>query len=144
MRDRFLWEWLYHKLMKNDLTTAVLYNAQCPVCYVEVGHYERYACEAGLPIRFDDLNIDAWEQKGLDYNTAARRLYVDHDGVLTSGIPAFLVLWAQMPRYRFLGRLLGSPGIKQLATVAYDHVFAPALYRSHLRRLRKQATRTGS
>lgn len=130
--------------MNNNYITAVLYNAQCPVCNVEVGHYARYACKAGLPIRFDDLNIGAWELKGLDYNRAARRLYVHHDGVLTSGIPAFLVLWAQMPRYRFLGRLLGSPGIKQLATVAYDHVFAPALYRSHLRRLRKQATRTGS
>ncbi len=88
--------------------------------------------------------MDAWELKGLDYNRAARRLYIDHDGVLTSGISALLVLWAQMPRYRFVGRLLGLPGIKQLATVAYDHVFAPALYCSHLRRLRKQATRTGS
>lgn len=125
--------------MDKDLTTAVLYNSQCPVCNVEVGHYARYAGEAGLPIRFDDLNIDAWEQWGLDFDTAARRLYVHHDGVLTSGVPAFLVLWAQMPRYRLLGKLLGLPVIKQVASAAYDHVFAPALYRSHLRRVRKSS-----
>ncbi len=128
--------------MDKNRTTSVLYNSQCPVCNVEIGHYARYADEAGLPIRFDDLNIDAWEQQGLDHDTAARRFYVHHDGVLTSGVPAFLVLWAQMPRYRLLGRLLGLPGIRHLASAAYDHVFAPALYRSHLRRLRKSSAAT--
>ena len=65
-----------------------------------------------------------------------------HEGVLTSGIPAFLVLWAQMPRYRLLGRIVGLPGIKQIAMVTYDHVLAPAIYRWHLRRVRLQANRS--
>jgi len=85
--------------------------------------------------------LDEW---GLDHDTAARRLYVEHDGVLTSGVPAFLILWAEMPRYRLLAQILGLPGIRQIASAAYDHIFAPALYRSHLRRLQKQAERTGS
>jgi predicted DCC family thiol-disulfide oxidoreductase YuxK len=130
--------------MTKNPTTAVLYNSQCPVCNVEIGHYAQYADDAGLPIQFDDLHVDAWTQRGLDSDMAARRLYVHHDGVLTSGISAFLVLWSQMPRYRFLGRLLGLPGIKQLASVVYDHVFAPALYRSHLRRLRKASAGTSN
>jgi len=129
-------------MMDKNIMTSVLYNSQCPVCNVEIGHYARYSGAAGLPIRFVDLNTDAWDQWGLDYDTAARRLYVHQDGVLTSGVPAFLVLWAQMPRYRLLGRLLGLPGIKQLASAAYDHVFAPALYRSHVRRLRKSSADT--
>ncbi len=121
----------------NPSKTAVLYNSQCPVCNAEVSHYARYADEAGLPIRFDDLNEDGCARWGLDYDTAARRLHVQRDGVLTSGIPAFLILWAEMPRYRLLGRILGLPGIRQMASAAYDHVIAPALYRAHLRRLRK-------
>ena len=127
--------------MENSLETCVLYNANCPVCNFEIGHYARYAGHAGLPIRFDDLNTDARVQWGLDVDTAARRLYVLHDGVLSSGIPAFLVLWAQMPRYRMLGRIVGSPGIRQIAVAAYDHVLAPVIYRWHLRRLRKQSAR---
>jgi predicted DCC family thiol-disulfide oxidoreductase YuxK len=123
--------------MTKTVTTAVLYNSQCPVCSAEIGHYERYAEEAGLPIRFDDLNAETWDRWGLDHDTAARRLYVQRDGVLTSGVPAFLILWAQMPRYRLLGRILGLPGIRHIASAAYDHVFAPALYRAHLRRLRR-------
>ncbi len=118
--------------------TAVLYNADCPVCNFEIRHYAQYAHRTGLPIRFDDLNSAARRMWGLDADTAARRLYVLHDGVLTSGIPAFLVLWAQMPKYRWLARVVGLPGIRQIASVVYDHVLAPAIYRWHLRRQRRQ------
>jgi predicted DCC family thiol-disulfide oxidoreductase YuxK len=114
---------------------SVLYNAQCPVCDLEIGQYARYAEKAGLPIRFDDLNTDARDRWGLDADTAARRLYVQHDGMLVSGVPAFLVLWSQMPRYRLMGQIVGLPGIRQIASMAYDHILAPALYRWHRRRL---------
>ena len=126
--------------MEKQSPTAVLYNAACPVCNFEISHYARYAGDAGLAIRFDDLNTDAREQWGINADTAARRLYVLHDGVLTSGIPAFVVLWAQMPRYRRLARIVGLPGIRQLAVAAYDHVLAPVIYRMHQRRLRRAAS----
>jgi len=121
--------------MENDPSISVLYNASCPVCNFEIRHY---ADRNGLPIRFDDLNSDARLQWGLDADTAARRLYVLHEGRLISGIPAFLVLWAQMPRYRWLARTVGLPGIRQIASAVYDHILAPVIYRWHLRRLRKQ------
>ena len=125
----------YFIVMENSPKTSVLYNANCPVCNFEIGHYARYAGDNGLPIRFDDLNSDARENWGIDADTAARRLYVLHDGNLTSGIAAFLVLWAQMPRYRLLGRFVGLPGVRQVASLAYDHILAPVIYRWHLRRL---------
>ena len=127
--------------MENSTRTSVLYNATCPVCNFEIQHYARYADAKGLPIRFDDLNSDARGRWGLDADTAARRLYVLHEGTLTSGIPAFLVLWAQMPRYRWLARVVGFPGIKQIASLAYEYVLAPVIYRWHLRRLRNQTAR---
>jgi predicted DCC family thiol-disulfide oxidoreductase YuxK len=120
--------------MTKNAETTVLYNSECPVCSAEIRQYARYAGKTGLPIRFDDLNSEALEQWGLDQDTAARRLYVQHDGVLLSGVPAFLVLWAQMPKYRLLAKVVGLPGIRQIAAAAYDHVFAPALYRWHRRR----------
>ena len=125
--------------MIENSETSVLYNAQCPVCQVEVGHYARYVGEAGLPIRFDDLNTDALQRWGIDADTAARSLYVQRGGVIVSGVPAFLLLWSQMPRYRLLARIVGLPGIRQIAGAAYDHVFAPALYRRHRRRQGKRS-----
>jgi len=124
--------------MENSPATSVLFNADCPVCNFEIQHYAEYAGAKGLPIRFDDLNSDARAAWGLDADTAARRLYVMHEGNLTSGIPAFLVLWAQMPRYRWLAKVVGLPGIRHIASAAYDHVLAPAIYRWHLRRLRRR------
>ena len=131
----------YLPIMEKSAKTSVLFNANCPVCNFEIQHYAKYAVANDLPIRFDDLNSNARDQWGLDADTAARRLYVLHEGRLTSGFPAFLVLWAQMPRYRWLARVVGLPGIRQVASAAYDHVLAPVIYRWHLRRLRKQTTR---
>lgn len=131
----------YLLVMENSAKTSVLYNATCPVCNFEIQHYARYAGATGLPIRFDDLNSDARVQWGLDADTAAKRLYVLRDGTLTSGIPAFLVLWSQMPRYVWLARFVGLPGVRQVASVAYDYILAPAIYRWHLLRLQKRATR---
>ena len=127
--------------MENNAKTSVIYNATCPVCNFEIQHYARYAGANGLPIQFDDLNSDARGQWGVDADTAARRLYVLHEDTLTSGIPAFLVLCAQMPKYRWLAKVVGFPGIKQVACAAYDFVLATAIYRWHLRRLRKQTAR---
>jgi predicted DCC family thiol-disulfide oxidoreductase YuxK len=127
----------YPNGMNQEPTTSVLYNANCPVCNFEISHYARYADENSLPIRFDDLNSEALVQWGLDADTAARRLYVLHRGTLTSGIPAFLVLWAQMPKYKWLARTVDLPGIRQVASLVYDFVLAPVIYRWHLRRLRK-------
>ena len=126
--------------VENSPKTSVLFNANCPVCNFEIQHYAQYAVANDLPIRFDDLNSGARDQWGFDADTAARRLYVLHEGRLTSGIAAFLVLWAQMPRYRWLARVVGLPGIRQVASAAYDHVLAPVIYRWHLRRLRRQTT----
>jgi predicted DCC family thiol-disulfide oxidoreductase YuxK len=128
--------WHYSSYMANEPEMSVLYNAQCPVCAAEVGHYERVADKAGLPIRFDDLNTDALAQWGLDIDMAARRLYVQYEGVLISSVPAFLALWSRMPRYRLLALIVGLPGVRHIACASYDHIFAPALYRRHLRRLR--------
>ena len=123
--------------------TKVLYNDNCPVCSFEINHYAAYAKRNGLAIQFDDLNGPERAAWGLDADTAARRLYVLKDGELTSGIDAFLVLWQDMPRYRWLARVVGTPGIKQAASVLYDHVMAPLIYRWHLRRQARRITRSG-
>lgn len=117
--------------------TRVLYNAECPICNAEICHYRDYSTAKGLRLGFDDLNSDARKGWGVDADTAARRLHVAHEGQLYVGIAAFLVLWSQLPRYRWLAMLIGLPGIRQLANWVYDHLLAPWLYRKHLRRIGK-------
>lgn len=124
----------------NDTKTAVLYNADCPVCSLEINHYAAYSSREALPIRFDDLNttntLEAW---GIDQDRAARRLHVVKDGELLDGIPAFIALWEQMPKYHKLAKLVSLPGVYHLACVVYDVVLAPAIYWTHVRRTKKAA-----
>jgi len=117
--------------------TRVLYNHDCPVCRAEITHYADYAGREGLAIGFDDLNRVDLGMWGVTADQAARRLHVVHEGQVLSGLPAFITLWRQMPRYRWLARIVALPGLRQAATLVYDHVLAPLLYRSHLRRQRR-------
>ncbi len=117
--------------------TEVLYNAQCPVCSFEIDHYRAYADKRALPLSFDDLNACNLARWGLSADQAARRLYVRQGDRLLSGIPAFIVLWQEMPRYRWLARLVSVPGLHWVAVKTYDHVLAPLIYRWHLRRQAK-------
>ena len=122
--------------------TAVLYNAECAVCRFEITQYERYSEDKSLSIGFEDLNRTDLNPWGLTQDQAARRLYLRKDGALLSGIPAFLVLWSDMPRYRWLARLVGLPGVRTLASWVYDYVLAPLLYGWHrLRQARRRSLR---
>ena len=119
-------------------STKVLYNGDCPVCSFEIDHYASYSRKHELPLEFEDLNhcdLAPWQ---LSQDQAARQLYVLNNNQLVSGIPAFLVLWQQMPRYRLLAAVVGLPVIRQFATLIYNSVLAPLIYRWHLRRKAKE------
>ncbi|QUJ76921.1 DUF393 domain-containing protein [Sulfitobacter albidus] len=115
--------------------TEVLYNASCPICSREVDHYAKLSARDALPIRYDDLGnrqmLDAW---GVTAEAAAKRLHVRKNGQIYGGVPAFVVLWQEIPRYRWLARVVNTPGIHWIACRVYDHILAPILYRMHLRR----------
>jgi hypothetical protein len=73
---------------------------------------------------------------GLSKIFAKKRLHVrTQDGNVMVGVDAFLALWAEMPIYKFFGRLVGIPGVYHLAVIAYDHVLAPLLFWWDKRRL---------
>lgn len=114
--------------------TDVIYNGACPICSREIAAYRRECQTKDVPIRFQDLQTADLARWGLDEDSAARRFHVVRDGQLVSGLPAFLALWAELPRYRWLARVLSLPVVRPLAAFAYDRIFAPALYALHRRR----------
>lgn len=119
-------------------TTEVLYNAECPVCSFEINHYRARTERQGLAIRFDDLNAGTAEW-GLSQDAAAKRLHVRKDGQILAGMPAFRVLWADMPGYGWLARVAGWPILRPLSEFTYDRILAPAIYAWHKRRKRRGA-----
>jgi predicted DCC family thiol-disulfide oxidoreductase YuxK len=123
--------------MKDE--TQVLYNGSCPVCSREIRHYARLSEEKALAVGFIDLADSAkladW---GLDADQAAKRLHVRKDGQMYSGIPAFIMLWREIPQKQWLARITRLPGIHWAVCFGYDHVLAPLLYRWHLYREKHQ------
>ena len=116
--------------------TEVLYNDTCPVCSREVAQYERLSKKAGLAVVYDPLGApDSLARWGIDAETAAKRLHLRKDGQIYSGIPAFVILWREIPQFRWLARLISLPGVHWLACAIYDHLLAPILYRFHRRRV---------
>jgi predicted DCC family thiol-disulfide oxidoreductase YuxK len=118
--------------------TRILYNAECPVCSFEIDHYAARSRAQNLPLRFEDLNACDPAPYGVTRDQAARRLHVLHDGQVYGGIDAFVVLWQQMPRTRWLARVVGLRGVRPLATFGYDRLAAPLIYRWHLSRQRRK------
>ena len=110
------------------MTTRILFNADCPVCNAEICHYRDYAARRGIQLGFDDLNTVDPETYGITRDQAAKRLYVLHDGEIISGIPAFLIIWSLLPRYRWLGKLVNLPLIRHIAIFVYDWILAPGLF----------------
>ena len=116
------------------METCALYNADCPICEAEMSSYKAYSLKNGLPIIFEDLNrIDLKEWK-ITEDEATRLLHVIHKEQLYVGTKAFLVLWEQMPRYRFLAKIGRLPGIFHIANFLYVHVVARVIYNRHIRR----------
>ena len=60
--------------------------------------------------------------------------YIRKGDIWYSGVDAFIHLWAEVPGFNWLARLVGLPPVRMIAVPVYDHVLAPWLYRRHLRR----------
>lgn len=122
--------------MLRAMTETVLYNGKCPICAAEIAQYRAQAIAADAPLDFVDLHEAALDDWGISPDQAARRLHLRKGGQVISGFPAFLAIWQELPRLRWLARVLSLPGLRHLAGWGYERIAAPILYRLHLRRRR--------
>lgn len=114
--------------------TRALYNGDCPVCDAEMCRYADVAASERLPIAFDDLNKTGLERWGVSEDAATRLLHVEHEGQLYIGFEAMVILWEQMPRYRWLARISRLPILFPVLSWIYTHVIARWIYERHQRR----------
>ena len=103
----------------------VLYNGYCPICSKEIDNYKKHYTN----IEYEDLEtilcFSAW---GIDKEDAKRKLHVYHDEIVYTGVNAFIVLWREIPRYRWLSTLVSYPIVYPHANIVYDNLLAPILY----------------
>jgi predicted DCC family thiol-disulfide oxidoreductase YuxK len=111
---------------------TVWYNTKCPVCTAGIDRQRNRllrAVEADA-IEFRDINLepDALAGFGADVEAVRRSLHaVDAEGRFYVGAHCAIAIWSRTPGDTWLGRLVGLPGIRQIACAVYD-TFADRLY----------------
>jgi predicted DCC family thiol-disulfide oxidoreductase YuxK len=119
---------------------TVYYDGSCPICNAEIGHYrKRKGSEA---LCFLDIS-DPSAEPGPDLNRdeAMARFHVRKaDGTLVSGAAAFVILWRNLPAWRWAARLSAVPGVRFALEQAYrlSLFVRPALSRA----VRKLSSKT--
>jgi predicted DCC family thiol-disulfide oxidoreductase YuxK len=98
----------------------MFFDGGCPLCRREVAHYRRLDRSG----RIDWVDIsrepDALAPLGVTLPEAMARLHVqDRHGALLTGVPAFAAVWAELPGYRHLARVVRSLGLVSLLDRAY-------------------------
>ena len=121
--------------MSKELT--VVYNDTCPICAREVAAYRRTTEANGIDVDYAGLSRTDLARFGLSPDEAAKRFHVMRDGVIVSGVDAFALLWDEMPKMRWLARLVRLPIVAPIARRVYDQILAPVLFAFHKRRERK-------
>ena len=120
----------------HKIGTTVLFNGDCEICSKEICLYQSYGALEGLPIDFKDINDTDLGPFGLTRDQTARQLHVVKNSELFVGVKAFIILWNEMPKYRFLAKIFSLPGLERIAQFFYYHVISRYLYKRDIKRLK--------
>ena len=102
----------------SENTPKVYFNNSCSVCRMEINHYKKFNEKLG----WIDVTNNKEAQKETAKSSAEliRRLHVKQDGKIYQGIDAFLIVWSRLPKYRWLYKLVKTPGIYHASYIAYE------------------------
>jgi predicted DCC family thiol-disulfide oxidoreductase YuxK len=101
-------------------TLTVFFDGGCPLCSKEIAHYR--GLRGAERIQWLDVTDGTLDLSpyGLDRLAVIKEFHVlDADGELHIGADGFLTLWAALPRYRWLYRVVSLLGLAPLLRRAY-------------------------
>lgn len=107
--------------MSNTRDLTVFYDGSCPLCEREIAFYRRR--RGAQRLNWIDVSgaPDGEVAPGLSKDQALSRFHVmTGDESLISGGEAFARLWAALPGFRMLGRVLQVPPLAWIVNRAYD------------------------
>lgn len=104
--------------MTHDQKLTVYYDGACPLCTMEIAHYQRQAGAENLC--FVDASVQGDLGHDLTQQDALKRFHIrDEYGQLVSGAAGFARIWSVLPRWRWAARLARLPGVIPLLELAY-------------------------
>ena len=97
----------------------VYFNNSCKICKAEIDLYKK---EEISEINWVDItnNKQAKIETKKNFEELLRRLHVEKNGEIFSGAKAFLLVWKNIPKYKFLYKIFSLPIIFQTFSVGYE------------------------
>ena len=112
----------------------VYYNESCNICRAEVNLYKKQNIKEIEWVDITNNNV-AKKDTLKDDKALLRRLHVKKDGQVFEGAEAFLIIWKQIPKYKFLYLFFRLPIIFNLFSLSYE-VIAYFLYLKNKKQLK--------
>ena len=102
----------------NDPLTKVYYNESCSICRFEINHYKKFEKKIGwVDVTNNKSAVDETKKQPKEL---IRRLHVLKDGQIYNGIDAFIIVWKELPKYKWLHNLVKTPIIYHISYIAYE------------------------
>ncbi|OJF94954.1 thiol-disulfide oxidoreductase DCC family protein [Pararhizobium antarcticum] len=103
---------------------TVFYDGACGLCTREINHYRRIAPPGAF--QWVDVMRDgqALEKHNISLAAALLDLHsLDQNGTVHRGVDTFLLIWRQIPRWRFVAKVAGLKPVTLVLKAIYP-VFA--------------------
>lgn len=125
--------------------TTVYYDGACPLCTLEISHYQRQAGADALEF-VDVADAAPLACTDLSRQDALKRFHIrTSEGALLSGAAAFVEVWRQLPRWAWAARLASLPGVLPVLEMMYrGFLHIRPFISAALRRLGRSGGRTPS
>ena len=106
----------------------VLFNDSCPICSKEIAHYKSIDNNINW-IDINDLET-SMRLSGKSHRELIRRLHVIKDNEIYSGVRAFIIMWRNIPRYRWIGNIVALPVIYHIGVILYEIIALFLFYKN--------------
>ena len=111
--------YIMKKIIYISTIMKVYFNNSCKICKAEIDLYKK---EEISEINWVDItnNKQAKIETKKNFKELLRRLHVEKNGEIFSGAKAFLLVWKNIPKYKFLYKIFSLPIIFQIFSVGYE------------------------
>jgi len=102
----------------------VFYDDRCPLCRREIEYYKKLSAFTEINWSGISENILTLEKYGISYIESLKVLHaINEDNQMVYGVDTFILIWQQLPKWKWIAKFVELPLIYQLSKGIY-RIFA--------------------
>ena len=100
---------------------SVFYDDKCSLCSGEINFYKKLAPQA--PLKWLGISSSSIELKNAKVKRVDALMFLhvrDNDGMFHVGVDAFILIWRNLPYFKYINYFILLPGVYYLANLIYE------------------------